>query len=334
MSFKIVLLTAALAVIVTPVAAQIPAVANVPDCATAGTRSQLEPGRSALLQRRDALRSRVAEHNGRCSQVVAGSAAEGSCQSSQGQLNQEISQYSQAVAAFNRQVEAACHTPSATPASAPVPPLPTWVSRVATTLNAKRGEIPLPFLLGWIHYETGGSGDFRAVSKNGERGYFQIDPFEWCLLHHIGEQACKTKWDRPVRTFRDPELEKGFEKLSTDSDYSLEWGISMVRMHERAVKGLKLGCDENNKPAMFWHMVKLVHATNLSAVDKVMQEMRAQKVPMDSWDSVRAYILRQDGARLKQLTHEDVKHWVPEVDKLFDAGPKLSAAFEPPATSR
>ncbi|HLW53899.1 MAG TPA: hypothetical protein VKW06_13760 [Candidatus Angelobacter sp.] len=60
-----------------------------------------------MLGRRDQLKSQVAAHNSKCTNVPAGSAAEGTCRGEQGELNSQVSSYAAAVREFNSQVEAA-----------------------------------------------------------------------------------------------------------------------------------------------------------------------------------------------------------------------------------
>jgi hypothetical protein len=107
MKFNSVRMAAALVLLAGPLAAQVPAIAEIPGCTTGPERTQLEQSRAALVQRRDQLKSRTAEHNGRCGKVVQGSADEASCRTAQGQLSATIGQYAGAVTEFNKQAEAA-----------------------------------------------------------------------------------------------------------------------------------------------------------------------------------------------------------------------------------
>jgi len=114
MTFNSARMGAVLVLLAAPLTAQVPAIAEIPGCATGPERAQLEQSRAALAQRRDQLKSRTAEHNGRCGHVVQGSADEAPCHAAQAQLNATIGQYASTVTEFNKQAEAAkaaCQTP-------------------------------------------------------------------------------------------------------------------------------------------------------------------------------------------------------------------------------
>jgi hypothetical protein len=87
--------------------AQIPAIADVPTCASAADRSSLEAARSGLLQQRSDLKSQTAQHNSRCASIPASSPENGPCQASQGQLQAAISHYAESVKTYNAHTLAA-----------------------------------------------------------------------------------------------------------------------------------------------------------------------------------------------------------------------------------
>jgi hypothetical protein len=108
-------MAATLVLLAAPLAAQVAAIAEVPVCTSGSERAQLEQSRAALMQRRNQLKSRTAEHNDRCGHVIQGSADEAPCRAAQGQLNTTIAEYASAVTEFNKQAEAAkaaCQQPA------------------------------------------------------------------------------------------------------------------------------------------------------------------------------------------------------------------------------
>ena len=87
--------------------AQIPSIADVPDCLRLPESTRLSQRRSALVQQRDQIKGQVASHNNSCGSVPAGSPAEQSCKADQGKLNSQVGLYAAAVREFNNQVESA-----------------------------------------------------------------------------------------------------------------------------------------------------------------------------------------------------------------------------------
>jgi hypothetical protein len=192
---------------------------------------------------------------------------------------------------------------------------------VVKKLDAQRGTIPRDFLLGWIAAES--EGKFNAApTAMGERGYFQISPDDWCFLQRAGK-LCQLSWNPITKTFLLPDIEKGFEKLSTDKDYSLELGVKMVQMDASDLRGLKRGFDEQSNPDLFWHLVKLVHAVSLHSVTKFTDQMLEDGVKIDSWDAVRTYVSDKDPRILKKATGAEISTWVQREDKVFYYADKL-----------
>jgi hypothetical protein len=206
----------------------------------------------------------------------------------------------------------------------------TSMASIADSLETMRGDVPRSLLLGWIEVESHSNWRLADVSVNAERGYFQIDPFEWCPLHGISQATCSTRWDKASKSFGDPEFEAGFEKLSADREYSLLWGVKLAQMHAREVRRrLSLGCAETSDSCSFWHFVKLAHSMNGQAVEKLVRQMRNEHVNVESWDAVSSYVQQQDEARLSDITGfgSDKHRLVSEVSRVFSSGAELNARF-------
>lgn len=99
--------------------AQVPAIADIPEDLPAPLRDPLAQARASLVQRREQLRTRVAEQKGKCSAVPEGSPQEQTCRASKAQLEAAISQYAADVRKFNDDVAAAVAAPKPQPATGP-----------------------------------------------------------------------------------------------------------------------------------------------------------------------------------------------------------------------
>jgi hypothetical protein len=190
------------------------------------------------------------------------------------------------------------------------------------SLDAMRGDIPRAFLLGWIGMESGGK--FAAVSKHYERGYFQIGHDDWCYLQV--HTPCGPLWNKETHTFVLSSFEAGYEKLCKDPAYSMEWGLKLVNNHATELRRLPFGFSEQRNPDLFWHMVKLMHATNLYSVTQLAAHMKVDRVPMDSWDSVREYVSGKKPNSLNKEKADDLRQWVQMTDQLYYLADKLDPA--------
>ena len=208
---------------------------------------------------------------------------------------------------------------------------PAWVGEVRQYLNDHRGNIPLPFLVGWIMTESNGNFGAPATRLN-ERGYFQIHPDEWCYLrsgaeksHCLATRAASVKGNpKPKTAFTDAKLEEAFRRLSTDKTYSLQTGIDYVEMNVRNIRTLKLGCDENTNSDLLWHLVKLTHSADFHAVEKLVTDMRTDKKTPDSWRAISDYLnVKANRDKLRLQTGYDFVPRMKNVDDVFANGNQL-----------
>jgi len=222
-------------------------------------------------------------------------------------------------------------TPAPPPSPAPAK-LPAWAVSVTPYLALHRGNVPMPFLLGWIATESEGNLHAPATRLN-ERGYFQIHPDEWCYLKPYSQvdHCRKSLTPEGAKTaFTDPALEREFEKLSTDQDYSLQTGIHYIENNERNIKGLKLGCDQTANPDLFWRLVKLNHSTNYNSVELLVRDMKKDNVAPDSWKAISDYVrVPSNSQRLTKETHENLVAGIANVDKVFKNAATLSGGQAP-----
>ncbi len=170
---------------------------------------------------------------------------------------------------------------------------PHWVAVVRPYLESHRGDIPLPFLLGWISVES--NGRIAEVTALDERGYFQIHPDESSDLHF------------------------DHQRLSTDSDYSLQCGIDLVNHYAHAAETLGFGRGSD----VFWHVVKLGHAMGFSSVKKIAGDMAQDNVKPQTWQIISSYCASNRARILHQTKHDPVK-WTANVDEVFRRGEKLA----------
>jgi hypothetical protein len=154
---------------------------------------------------------------------------------------------------------------------------------------AKSTGIPLGLLIGWIAKESGGKlGD---VTKLNERGYFQLMPSE---SKRIGVDH---------------------DRLSTDSDYSLDAGTKLIREYERSVKALNVPAAPVGS-AFYWRLVKLAHTVGEGQTKKFVKAARAAD-KLGSWQDFENYCLTLT------VTGPQPKKWFPFLDSIYDIGKRF-----------
>ena len=198
--------------------------------------------------------------------------------------------------------------PSALPDAAPVAPTlstpgSTGYKRVDAILPklraaAEAGNVPLGLMVGWVCCESGGKlGD--VTPKYDERGYFQLMPDE------------------------SKGLGLDHARLSTDSDYSIDAGVKLIKKYSKAVD--KLGVLSALPGSRFhWILTKWIHTVGGGDTKTLVQAAQAVD-QANSWDELKAYALT-GAAKTK---HSPAK-WVPFIDKLVKIG--LPFGFETTAT--
>jgi hypothetical protein len=170
--------------------------------------------------------------------------------------------------------------------------------QLVPVLDRHRGDIPLPFLLGWIAVESDGRID--VITSLDERGFFQIHPDE-SKDRHFDHQ-----------------------RLSTDPDYSVEAGIANVRYYanlaRRRFPAIPAGSE------LFWRVVKLQHALGSPLTKRLLDGMRAEGIPF-SWDAIKRAEVG-NGPRLHRLLRvEPLGRFGRNVDAVFTRGRQLASAL-------
>ncbi len=164
-----------------------------------------------------------------------------------------------------------------------------------------RGDMPLPFVLGWIAVESGGR--IGETTSLDERGYFQVHPGE-----------SKT-------------LRADHKRLSTDPDYSMRMGIELMKHRFRGAE--KLGFRRDTE--LFWRVVKWLHWAP-AAVAVILSEMQKAGIAPTSWDVIKRFV-QQHRDRLRGMFQArwgkayDPLKGTANVDKVFERGRELTAAL-------
>jgi hypothetical protein len=144
--------------------------------------------------------------------------------------------------------------------------------------------IPLGLMVGWIGKESAG----RLADKTSldERGYFQLMPAE-----------SKT-------------IGVDHERLSTDSDYSIDAGVKLIRRYQSLVD--KLGVAPAGS-VYYWKLVKLAHSMGSGQTPKIVNLAKAAG-QAGSWERLTTFALDL------KINGPQPKKWFPFIDKIYAAG--------------
>jgi hypothetical protein len=160
------------------------------------------------------------------------------------------------------------------------------------TLASSNG-IPLGLLIGWVVKESKGKLATKPQPGPGdtsmdERGYFQLSP----------DESKKLKLDH--------------QRLSTDSDYSLQAGIDLIHEYEGTVQGLNVPAATSYS-AFYWLLVKLCHTVGTGQTKKWVQAALADGAA-GSWSDFETYV------RGKSWKGPQPKKWLDFMDELYAVG--------------
>jgi len=167
------------------------------------------------------------------------------------------------------------------------------VCKLAPVLEKDRNDVPLDFLLGWIAVES--NGNLRETTSLDERGYFQIHPDE------------------------SKDLRLDHQRLSVDSDYSIESGIKLIDFYARQAETLGIPRTSSS----FWPIVKFIHAIGMGSAKKFFADMRQHNLSPTDWPAIRNYA-NSNRERLKKVLKHDPVKWVHNVDAVISKGQSLA----------
>jgi hypothetical protein len=172
------------------------------------------------------------------------------------------------------------------------------MAQLVPLLDRHRGDIPLPFLLGWIAVESDGRID--VVTSLNERGFFQIHPDESNDRHF------------------------DHDRLTTDAEYSVRAGIANVRYYANLARkrfpSIPVGSE------LFWRVVKLQHALGSPLTRRLLDGMRASGIPL-SWDAIKQYEVTHGPQLHRLLRVEPIGRFGRNVDAVFTRGREIAAAL-------
>ena len=151
---------------------------------------------------------------------------------------------------------------------------------------AQATGIPLGLLVGWIAKESGGKlADHTSLD---ERGYFQLMPAE---SKSIGVDH---------------------ERLSTDSDYSIDAGIKLIRRYQSSVNDLNLAAAPAGS-SFYWKLVKLGHSMGAGQMRKVVSAAK-DAGQAKSWEQLEQFAIGMS------IRGPQPKKWFPFVDSVYKIG--------------
>ncbi|MBN8821879.1 MULTISPECIES: hypothetical protein [unclassified Spirosoma] len=142
------------------------------------------------------------------------------------------------------------------------PSLPDRFRVLVPALEKYRGNWPLSFLLGWIKKESDGS--IHSHTSLDERGYFQLHPDE-----------SKT-------------LGIDHQRLSTDSDYSIQAGIQLVNHRGRSAAKYAAMLGIPTSGEVYLALTKLMHWLPYG-VQCIVEVMKTKNFTPTSWESFKGF---------------------------------------------
>lgn len=150
--------------------------------------------------------------------------------------------------------------------------------------SAQKSGIPLGLMVGWIAKESGGK--LSDTTSLDERGYYQLMPSE------------------------SKSLGLDHQRLSTDSDYSIDAGVQLIRHYQSTINDLNVA---NAGTSYYWRLVKLAHSMGAGQVRKVVTAAKAAG-QAGSWGDL------EDFATAMSINGPQPKKWFPFVDLVYKVG--------------
>jgi hypothetical protein len=168
-------------------------------------------------------------------------------------------------------------------------PNKTGYKRVDAILDALRAAaraagIPLGLMVGWVAKESGGK--LSDTTSLDERGYFQLMPSE---SKSIGVDH---------------------QRLSTDSDYSINAGVLLIQYYQKAVDALGVASKGSS---YYWRLVKLAHSMGSGQMKKVVNAAKAAG-SAGSWSDLESFAMGMS------IRGPQPKKWFPFVDLVYKVG--------------
>jgi len=170
------------------------------------------------------------------------------------------------------------------------------------TLCLEHG-VPLGVAVGWIQKESGGR--LSETTSYDERGYFQLMPEE------------------------SKDLGLDHARLSTDSDYSLEAGFTLIASYNRRVlkaashasitdQRVRAFLDTPHGTEYRFRLVKFFHSIGGGAAKAIFLDALIDQAA-DSWAALSIYAMERDDQYLHELKHRPSK-WIGLVNEMFKIG--------------